>query len=65
MTATELGLTKVSYSVEETLSITSLKRTSLYKQLKLGNLKATRCGGRTYFLAVDIAAFLTKLRGEA
>ncbi len=59
------GLQKAAYSVNETLALLSIGRTSLYELIKTGELKATKFGHKTLFLAPDLAAFLDKLRGEA
>jgi hypothetical protein len=58
----ELGLVKVAYSVNETLSLLSIGRTSLYKLVALGALKPAKLGKKTLFYASDIAALLIKLR---
>ena len=56
------GLTKVAYSVREVMGIIPFKRTTLWLHVKRGNLKATRCGGKTLYFATDVAAFLAALR---
>ncbi|MBP2312939.1 helix-turn-helix domain-containing protein [Azospirillum soli] len=56
------NLMKAAYSVTETTSLLSLGRTSIYELVKSGELKATKCGRRTLFLATDVAAFLAKLQ---
>lgn len=58
----DLGLDKVSYSVSETLRITGLKRTQLYKYVGSGALRITKAGRKSLCLSVDIATFLSKLR---
>lgn len=57
-----LGLTKAAYSVNETIALLSIGRTSLYERVKAGELKATKCGKKTLFLATDIATFLSGLQ---
>ena len=60
-----LGLTKAAYSVNETLNVLSIGRTSLYKLVNGGALRPAKLGKKTLFCAADIAAFLTKLREAA
>lgn len=61
LTAQNLGLNKPAYTVSETQTLLSLGRTSLYGHVQAGKLRATKCGRKTLFLAVDIAAFLNGL----
>jgi excisionase family DNA binding protein len=62
-TPQDLGLTKVAYSVNETISILNLGRTYLYERVRAGDLKATKVGTRkTLFLATHIADFVSKLQ---
>jgi Helix-turn-helix domain len=58
----DYGLTKAAYSVNETLNILSIGRTSLYMLVKRGDLNPAKLGRKTLFTAVDIAAFLSKLQ---
>lgn len=60
----DFGLQKIAYDVTETVSMLSIGRTTLYGLVKSGDIRATKLGRRTLFLAVDIAAFLTKLRNQ-
>jgi excisionase family DNA binding protein len=62
MTPQDFGLTKAAYSVNETLSVLSIGRTSLYRLVQNGELKATKLGSKTLFCAPDIAALLNRLR---
>jgi hypothetical protein len=62
MTPKELGLTKACYSVNETLMLLSIGRTSLYALMQHGDLKSAKLGKKTLIYATDIAALLTKLR---
>jgi hypothetical protein len=62
MTPGELGLTKACYSVNETLMLLSIGRTSLYALIQHGDLKPAKLGKKTLIYATDIAALLTKLR---
>jgi predicted DNA-binding transcriptional regulator AlpA len=59
------GLTKAAYSVNETLDLLSIGRTSLYKLVSCGALRPAKLGKKTLFFASDIAAFLTKLKEAA
>jgi hypothetical protein len=59
------GLTKAAYSVNETLDLLSIGRTSLYAAVKRSELKPVKFGKKTLFYAPDIAAFLTKLQATA
>src|SRR5829696_10105800 len=57
-----LNLKKAAYSVNETLEILSLGRTSLYRLVKSGDLAPAKFGKKTLFYASDLAEFLFKLR---
>jgi hypothetical protein len=59
------GLVKAAYSVNETLSLLSIGRTSLYKLVARGDLKRAKFGKKTLIFGCDIAALLTKLKGDA
>ncbi|HEV7372239.1 helix-turn-helix domain-containing protein [Arenibaculum sp.] len=54
-------LTKPAYSTTEVLERIPIGRTKLYDLVRTGQLKATKCGRRTLFLATDISAFLSSL----
>jgi excisionase family DNA binding protein len=56
------GLIKAAYSVNETLDLLRIGRTSLYEAIKRGELRQTKFGKKTLFYAADLAAFLTGLR---
>ena len=60
-----LGLVKAAYGVNETLDLLSIGRTSLYAAVNRGELTPVKFGKKTLFYAVDLAAFLTKLREPA
>ena len=60
-----LGFVKAAYGVNETLDVLSIGRTSLYAAVKRGELTPVKFGKKTLFFAVDLAAFLTKLRDPA
>jgi len=60
------GLRRAAYSVNETLEILSLGRTSLYALVRAGKLEPRKIGRKTLFLAPDITRFLLELqRGGA
>jgi Helix-turn-helix domain len=58
------GLTKVAYSVNETLDLLSIGRTSLYAAVKQGDLHPVKFGRKTLFYAADLAIFLVNLRNR-
>lgn len=59
------GLVKATYSVAETVELLSIGRTSLYAAIKRGDLTPIKFGRKTLFCAVDLAAFLTRLKDRA
>jgi excisionase family DNA binding protein len=59
------GLTKACYTVNETLNLLSIGRTSLYELVKRGDLPASKFGKKTLFYANDIASLLTRLREQS
>ena len=61
----EYGLLKAAYSVNETLALLSLGRTTLYQLVKDGDLVPTKIGRKTLFAAPDIASLLNKRRQQA
>lgn len=61
----DFNLTKPAYSVNELLDVLPMGRTKLYSAIKGGDLKPTKFGKSTWFLAKDVAAFLAKLEGGA
>jgi hypothetical protein len=56
------GLVKAAYSVNETLTVLSIGRTSLYKLVKLGELTPIKLGKKTLFGSDNLASLLIKLR---
>jgi len=56
------GLVKAAYTVNETLDLLSIGRTSLYAAVKDGQLTPVKFGKKTLFFACDLAAFLDRLR---
>jgi hypothetical protein len=65
MDPSSFGLRKAAYSVNETLDLLSIGRTSLYAAVGRGDLKPVKFGKKTLFYAADLAAFLTKLMEAA
>jgi excisionase family DNA binding protein len=61
----EHGLLKAMYSVNETLSVLSIGRTSLYELVKRGELRPAKLGKKTLFYACDLAVFLDRLRAAS
>jgi excisionase family DNA binding protein len=61
----DYGLTKAAYSVNETLAMLSIGRTSLYSLIRRKELQAVKLGKKTLFCASDLAGLLAKLRGQA
>ena len=55
------GLVKAAYTVNETLEVISIGRTSLYDLVNRGELRPAKLGKKTLFLASDLAAFLRRL----
>jgi excisionase family DNA binding protein len=56
------GLTKATYSVNETLDLLSIGRTTFYGLVERGDLKIAKLGTKSLIYAIDLAALLTKLR---
>jgi hypothetical protein len=56
------GLTKAAYSVNETLELLSIGRTSLYDLISQDLLRPIKIGRKTLLGADDLAALLIKLR---
>lgn len=59
------GLSKACYSVNETLTILSIGRTSLYALIKDGRLRPIKLGKKTLIGADDMVALLEELRADA
>lgn len=57
--------TKAAYSVNETLTVLSIGRTSLYKLIHLGLLTPVKVGRKTLFISDDLAALLARLRSAS
>ena len=61
----DLGLTKAAYSVNETLHICSIGRTTFYESVKSGKIKPAKLGKKTLVLADNLAQFLSGLQRAA
>jgi len=55
------NLNKPAYSVNELLGMLPIGRTKLYEKIRNGELKATKLGKKTLFLAQSVADFLASL----
>jgi excisionase family DNA binding protein len=55
------GLVKAAYSVNATIDLLSIGRTTFYALVGRGDLKITKLGKKSLVYATDIAALLTKL----
>lgn len=55
------GLIKAAYSVNETLDLLSIGRTTFYALVKRGDLKVTKLGNKSLVYAVDLVALLSTL----
>jgi len=56
------GLFKAAYSVDDTINLLSIGRTTFYALVGRGDLKITKLGKKSLVYATDIAALLTTLR---
>ncbi|MEI7668573.1 MAG: helix-turn-helix domain-containing protein [Pseudomonadota bacterium] len=52
---------KKAFSVNEMLATLPIGKTTLYKAIKSGKLRATKLGKKTLFLAKDVSDFLEAL----
>ena len=55
---------KAAYTVNETLDLLSIGRTSLYAAVKEGDLHPVKFGRKTLFYAQDLAVFLKLLKDK-
>ena len=60
----EFGLIKAAYSVNDTIDLLSIGRTTFYALVGRGDLKIIKLGKKSLVYATDIAALLTKLRAS-
>jgi excisionase family DNA binding protein len=56
------GLVKAAYSVNETLELLSIGRTTLYELVSGKQIRITKLGKKSLIYAIDIAALLQRLR---
>lgn len=56
------GLTKVGYTIDETVKLVGIGRTSIYSAIKRGDLEIAKLGKRTIVFAFALAKFLNTLR---
>jgi excisionase family DNA binding protein len=59
------GARKLAYSIPETVAATGIGRSTIYKHIKAGTLRATRIGGRTVILAEHLTAWLNSFAESA
>ena len=52
---------QLSYSIAETVELTSLGRSSIFEEIRSNRLRARKVGRRTIILAEDLANFLASL----
>lgn len=64
-TPATFGLAKAAYTVNETLNLLSIGRTSLYALIGQGQIRPIKFGKRTLIGADDIAALLDRNRRTA
>jgi len=56
------NLSKLAYSVEETMELLSIRKTTLYRLVKEGHLRLTKLGRKSIFLSTDISDFVKELQ---
>jgi excisionase family DNA binding protein len=49
---------KIGYSIPEAVQASSVGRSSIYEEIRAGNLRAIKIGRRTVILADDLKAWL-------
>jgi hypothetical protein len=52
---------QLSYSIAETVALTSLGRSTIFEEIRSNRLRARKVGRRTIVLAEDLANFLASL----
>jgi excisionase family DNA binding protein len=50
--------TSLAYSIAEACAVSGIRRTTLYKEINSGELRAVKIGGRTVILADDLRCWL-------
>ena len=53
---------RLAYSIKEMVKDSTVSRTKIYEEIKAGNLRAVKCGGRTLVLHEDRQRWLSKLK---
>lgn len=61
MTKIEKYLGRLSYTIADAISVSGIGRTSLYKAIAAGQLRAVKNGRRTLILTEDFERFLNSL----
>lgn len=51
-------LGKIAYSIDDAAKICGIKRTRIYAEIKLGRLRAKKCGSRTLITRAAIREWL-------
>lgn len=54
-------MSKLAYTVNETLDLLSIGRTKFYAEVKEGRIKTAKVGKKTLVLASEIQAFLDRI----
>lgn len=49
---------KLAYSIDDAITVSSVGRSTIYGEIKAGNLRATKIGRRTVILADDLKHWL-------
>ena len=49
---------RIAYSIAEACAVAGIRRTTLYKEIRSGGLRAVKIGGRTIILVDDLRRWL-------
>ena len=60
-TTTASAEARLGYSIDDVIEITSLGRSSVYEEIRLGRLRSRKLGRRTLILHDDLADWLASL----
>lgn len=52
---------KLTYSIQEFMTLTGLGRTKVYEEIKVGRLRPIKCGRRTLISAQEVQSWLGRL----
>jgi excisionase family DNA binding protein len=52
---------RLAYTIAEACAVAGIRRTSLYRAIRSGKLRAIKCGGRTLVLPDDLRRWLEGL----